>query len=231
MSNKARVSASVVFAAVLMFGAAAAGEMLKPRVQLADLKPKLELEALVPSTFAGWRELKEVTPVLPDPTVQAVLDATYSQTLARTYVNDRGQYVMLTIAYGSDQNSEATAAHRPEFCYTGAGFRVREHGTHEVRVGAHSLTVRQLIGTRESRVEPISYWVTLDESATLPGVGRKLAQIRYGLKGQIADGMLIRVSTIDTDIEAAYAVHDQFIQDLRAHLPESFRGRFFGAGT
>lgn len=231
MKSKTRVSAAVMLAAVLMFGAAAAGEMLKPRVQLADLKPKLELQTLVPSTFAGWRELKEVTPVLPDPTVQAVLDATYSQTLARTYVNDRGQFVMLTIAYGSDQNSEATAAHRPEFCYTGAGFRVREHGTHEVAIGSHSLAVRQLIGTRESRVEPISYWVTLDESATLPGIGRKLAQIRYGLKGQIADGMLIRVSSIDTDVEAAYAIHDQFIQDLRSHIPESFRSRFFGSGA
>lgn len=231
MSGPTRVSVSVLLAATLMLGAAAAGEMLKPRVQLADLKPKLELQVLVPSTFAGWRELKEVTPVLPDPTVQAVLDVTYSQTLARTYVNDRGQHVMLTIAYGSDQNSEATAAHRPEFCYTGAGFRVRDHGTHVIEMGAHTLSVRQLIGTRESRVEPISYWVTLDENATLPGIGRKLAQIQYGLKGQIADGMLIRVSTIDADVDAAYAVHDEFIRDLRTHLPESFRARFFGAGS
>lgn len=231
MKGKAHVPASVVLAAALMFGAAAAGELLKPHVQLADIKPKLELQALVPSTFSGWRELKNVTPVLPDPTVQAVLDATYSQTLARTYVNDRGQHVMLTIAYGSDQNSEATAAHRPEFCYAGAGFRVREHGTHAINLGAQSLTVRQLIGTRENRVEPISYWVTLDESATLPGIGRKLAQIRYGLKGQIADGMLIRVSTVDANVDAAYAVHDEFIRDLHNHLPESFRARFFGAGS
>lgn len=231
MKGKAHVPASVVLAAALMFGAAAAGELLKPHVQLADTKPKLELQALVPSTFSGWRELKDVTPVLPDPTVQAVLDATYSQTLARTYVNDRGQHVMLTIAYGSDQNSEATAAHRPEFCYAGAGFRVREHGTHAINLGAQSLTVRQLIGTRENRVEPISYWVTLDESATLPGIGRKLAQIRYGLKGQIADGMLIRVSTVDANVDAAYAVHDEFIRDLHNHLPESFRARFFGAGS
>lgn len=231
MTGKAHISVSVMLAAVLMFGAAAGGEILKPRVQLADVKPKLNLQALVPSNFSGWRELKEVTPVLPDPTVQAVLDATYSQTLARTYVNDSGQHVMLTIAYGSDQNSEATAAHRPEFCYTGAGFRVQEHGTHAIDLGGHSLTVRQLIGVRENRIEPISYWVTLDESATLPGIGRKLAQIRYGLNGQIADGMLIRVSTIDADVEAAYAVHDQFIQELRSHLPKSFRARFFGAGS
>lgn len=221
---------AVILAAVLMLSGAVGGEMLKPREQLAKLKPHLALQALVPAEFAGWRELKAVTPVLPDPTVQAVLDATYSQTLARTYVNAQGEHVMLTIAYGSDQNSEATAAHRPEFCYTGAGFRIKGIGTHEVALGDHQLTVRQLIGTRDRRVEPISYWVTLDEQATLPGLGRKLAQIRYGLKGKIADGMLVRVSTVGQEAGAAYALHDQFIRELRDHVPEAFRARFFGAG-
>ena len=231
MKAKTRLPISVFLAAALMFCASVAGQMLKPRAHLADLKEKIVLEVLVPSAFAGWRELKEVTPVLPDPTVQAVLDATYSQTLARTYVNDRGQYVMLTIAYGSDQNSEATAAHRPEFCYTGAGFRISEHGTHAIDLRPHTLTVRHLVATRESRVEPISYWVTLNETATLPGLGRKLAQVRYGLNGKIADGMLVRVSTVDHDAEVAYAIQDQFIRDLRNNVPEAFRARFFGAGA
>ena len=35
------------------------------------------------------------------------------------------------------------------------------------------------------------YWVTLDESAALPGVSRKFQQIRYGLQGKIPDGMLV----------------------------------------
>ena len=190
-----------------------------------------QLRAVQLPTSGSTKHLRKVLELgTADQMVQAVLDATYSQTLGRTYVNDKGQYVMLSIAYGSDQNSEATAAHRPEFCYTGQGFKVQNLGTHQVSLPGHQLLVRHLVGTRGNQVEPISYWVTLDESATLPGLGRKLAQIRYGLKGMIADGMLVRVSTTGPDLAQAFAVQDQFIRDLQDHLPDSFKPRFFGTG-
>ncbi|MDE2400449.1 MAG: EpsI family protein [Burkholderiales bacterium] len=224
-----RVPVPVLLAAALMVGGAFASQALKPTVHLADTKPKLVLVNLFPSAFGDWHELKEVTPVLPDPTVQAMLDSLYSQTLARTYVNGNGQYVMMTIAYGSDQNSEATAAHRPEFCYVSNGFKVQDVGTHVVQLPSHQLTVRHLVSKRGEYVEPISYWVTLDESAALPGISRKLAQIRYGLKGEIADGMLVRISSPSRDQEAAFALHDQFVRDLQKVMPAGVRPRVFGS--
>ena len=33
--------------------------------------------------------------------------------------------------------------------------------------------MRQLVGIRDNYTEQISYWVTLDDRATLPGLGRK----------------------------------------------------------
>jgi hypothetical protein len=56
-----------------------------------------------------------------------------------------------------------------------------------------------------------------------------LAEIRYGLKGVIADGMLIRVSSIDPDMRRGHALQAKFIADLAAALPEVNRGRIFGS--
>jgi len=222
-------SVSVILAAAVMLGGSYFGEALKPKVSLADIKPKIVLEQLIPLQFGQWKEVPSMRPLLPDPTVQAVLESAYTQTLARVYVNERGQHVMLTVAYGKDQNSESTAAHRPEFCYTGQGFTVQDVGIHEAQLAGHQLTMRRLVGTRQSYVEQISYWVTLDEKATLPGIGRKLAQIQYGLKGQIADGMLVRVSTAGLPQGDAEKVQDGFIRDMEKQMPSGFRARFFGA--
>src|SRR5512139_2987092 len=106
-----------------MLMAAGLAQALKPTRQIADRLPAIDLQAQVPTAFAGWRLDPTTTPVVPDPTLQARLDSVYDQTLARSYVNAAGERVMLTIAYGRDQSSEATAVHRPEFCYGAQGFR------------------------------------------------------------------------------------------------------------
>lgn len=224
----ARLPKTVLVAAALMAGSLALSEQLKPTVHLADIKPKIVLNTLFPSQFGDWKELPSVRPVIPDPVGQAVIDATYSQTLARTYVNTKGEMVMLSVAYGSDQNSEATAAHRPEFCYTGAGFTVAVEREHDVVLPTHPLRVRHMLAVRGSQHEPVSYWVTLDEKATLPGLGRKLAQLRYGLQGQIADGMLMRVSSINENHPQAYDLQDRFLKELYEQVPPAFRARVFG---
>lgn len=219
----------LVLAAACMFGAAYCAEALKPTQSLADIRPKIVLDELIPSQFGKWKEVPALRPVLPDPTLQKVIESAYSQTFGRGYVNDKGQVIMLAVAYGKDQNSESTAAHRPEFCYTGQGFTVKDIGVHQAHMADHSLIMRQLVGTRGNYTEHISYWVTLDDKATLPGLGRKIAQIRFGLHGQIADGMLVRVSSAGTDPQLAEQAHDAFLRDLEQQIPSAFRPRFFGS--
>lgn len=227
MNKRIPVSVAVAFA--LMIGGLATSEALKPRVHLADVKPKLVLTDLVPTRFGDWRELPSVKPIVPDPTVQAMLDSLYTQTLARAYINKKGQVIMLSIAYGSDQNSEATAAHRPEFCYQGSGLAISTLGTRRIGVGSHDVEVRQLTGIKDTYQENISYWVTLDEHTTLPGLGRKLAQLRYGLRGEIADGMLVRISSVGHDAAEAVELQDRFVRDLFQQVPQGFQARIFGA--
>lgn len=215
--------------ALLMLLAATAGQLLRPTHRLSETKPRIALDQQVPESFGEWKLDRSIRPVLPDPSLQAQLDVLYSQVLARTYINAQGQRVMLSIAYGSDQSNEATAVHRPEFCYSAQGFRVEGAGKGLLPIGSSQVPVARLVARLGPRVEPITYWVTLDEAATLPGLGRKLQQIRYGLRGQIPDGMLVRVSSVSPVIEESFAVQNRFLQQLHAAVPALVRTRYFGS--
>lgn len=212
-----------------MAGTAWASEALKPRQHLSLTKPPVQLEQQIPKVLGNWTVDASIIPLLPDAQLQAKLDALYSQLLARTYVNPQGQRVMLSIAYGADQSSEATAVHRPEFCYSAQGFRVTNAGRETLGLGGKSLEAQRLIAEMGPRFEPITYWVTLDEHASLPGLSRKLDQLRYGLRGQIPDGMLVRVSTVGLPKEQSFAVQREFLETLYGAVSPTVRGRYFGS--
>lgn len=219
---------AAIFVACLA-SALAAAAVLRPTHYLSKERPPIDLATQVPAQFGEWREVKDMTPLLPDPELQKRLDALYTQLLARTYVNSNGQHVMLSIAYGSDQSSEATAVHRPEFCYGAQGFRVTNEGTTELDLPGVSVPMQRLLAKQGTRIEPVMYWVTLDTKATLPGVGRKLAQLNYGLRGQVADGMLVRVSTVEPQgLQAQFNLQQTFLAELHAALPAAVRERYFG---
>lgn len=221
---------ALIFAggAVLSLGLS---ELLRPRRRISTLLPPVDLEAQVPAAFGDWQIDKSIIPILPNAELQARLDVLYGQVLARTYINPERQRVMLSIAYGADQGTDATAAHRPEFCYTAQGFSVRVIGTKLIALNDHQILANQLIGKMASRNEPITYWVTLNDTAVLPGFRRKLTQIRMGLEGIIPDGMLVRVSTLGDDASAGFALQQKFLRDLQRSLPPGLQSRYFGTAT
>ena len=219
---------AVVFFAASAVASASALALKPSRRASKDLLP-IDLARQVPMAFEGWTIDKSLVPVLPDPGLQAALDQIYGQTLARTYINAQGQRVMLSIAYGEDQGTDATAAHRPEFCYTAQGFTVTPLGETMLTIGGAPLKVRRLQGNLQSRHEPITYWVTLNQSAVLPGVSRKLEQIRLGLTGQIPDGMLVRVSTISNSQSESFGAQERFLSALYKTMTPEVRARYFGS--
>jgi EpsI family protein len=84
----------------------------------------------------------------------------------------------------------------------------------------------RLIAERESRFEPISYWMRVGNDVANGVVDRQLIRLKYGLRGIIPDGALIRVSTINLPRESSYKLQDQFIRDLLAAIPPN-ELRFF----
>ena len=198
-----------------------------PTVKLADGGPRIDLEQLIPRSFGDWKVDPTIIPLLVSPEVQAKLDKIYNQTLARTYVNSRGDRVMLSIAYGGDQ-SDSMRAHRPEVCYTAQGFYVAKSAMATLVTEQGPLPVKRLVAIKDRRNEPITYWMVIGDRIAIGTVEQKLAQLRYGLTGSIPDGMLVRVSTIDPNNERAFAVQEGFVKALLQSLQPVARTRIAG---
>ena len=208
-----RRTAAAAVLATLMGGTSAAAALLKPKKHEGAAMEKLGLDTLIPSEFQGWQIDHSVVPVQPPPDVEEMVGKLYDETLARTYVNGRGQRVMLSIAYGGDQSGRLRV-HRPEKCYSAQGFRVDKVAQQQREVGGASVTVNRLYAALGARQEPISYWIRVGDETVSGTMAQRLTQLRFSLNGQIPDGLLFRVSSIGADRDAGYALQDAFIADL-----------------
>jgi EpsI family protein len=205
-------SVSLLVATAAMAATAAAAPGLKP---MPDPTRSVNLEALVPSAFGGWRIDPEDVAIPPAPDVKQNLDRLYSQVVSRTYVNAAGERMMLTVAYGGDQ-SDALKAHRQEVCYSAQGFAIQGARSARIDAAGRSLPVTRFHATRPDRSEPVTYWFTLGDRAVL-GRGERLAeQLRHGLRGRLPGVMMVRVSNLSQDVPGAYAAQHAFIAALLA---------------
>jgi EpsI family protein len=224
----------IILVSIALLGSAILAEVLAPRELMARASASLDLQTVIPKQFGTWTLVPDRSPVTPaDPEGYVETDAysrIYSQEVGRTYTDGHGNIVMLMVAYGPVQNSRLKA-HRPEMCYTAAGFRVskKTDATVSYRNDAQPIKVTRVIAERESRFEPISYWMRVGNDITTGVVDRQLVRIKYGLRGIIPDGALIRVSTIGIPTEASYRLQDQFIRDLLAAVGPADRKFFTGA--
>lgn len=218
---------TALITAALMFAASAAAVALRPTHKLADAGPKVDLEAMIPKQFGDWRIDNSIAPVLPSPDQQAALDKIYNQVLARTYINNRGQRVMLSIAYGGDQ-SDSMQVHKPEVCYAAQGFQVKNSSVGQLATDYGELPVKRLVATLSNRVEPITYWITVGDEVINVGFKQKVAQLKYGLTGNVPDGMLVRASSLDRNENSAYELQQAFLSEMITALPKEARLRIAG---
>lgn len=212
---------------VLMLATSALAVSMRPTQKIADLGPKVDLETLVPRNFAGWTEVKSSTAQIVDPGTQEMLDQIYSQMVSRTYINPNGYRIMLSLAYGGDQSRDMQV-HRPEVCYSAQGFRVGDQKKTGLSVESRSLPVMQLVATVGTRIEPITYWIRVGDKLARGNIELGLSRVSYGIRGQIADGLLVRVSSIDGDLPHAYLQQEQFIKDLIGAIPAGDRKALIG---
>ena len=217
------------FIAAAMVGASAMGAMLTPRHYVADTVERESLSQIVPRSFGDWRIDQSIVPVQPSPDLQRVLDATYDEVLALTFRDPKGRRVMLSMAYGRNQH-KGMNTHKPEICYPAQGFRVVESPVRgEVQADKHRIGVTRLMAQAGSRREPITYWLMVGDEVTYFGYPQRWVAIRYGMAGLIPDGVLVRVSSVDVDTQAAYALHEQFIRDMLRAIPPGRLHRLLGA--
>lgn len=207
-------------AAVAILTTAILAQVLAPRELMASASSTVELERVIPRQFGQWAYVPNiglVTPTEPEGYVEADRSASriYSQELGRGYRDAEGHIVMLLVAYGPVQNYRLKS-HRPEVCYTAAGFRVsnKSFDTVNYREDAAPVRLERLITERESRFEPVSYWRRVGNDISNGVFENQITRLKYGLRGIVPDGALVRVSVIGLPANQSFRLQDEFIRDL-----------------
>lgn len=189
------------------------------------------LEEIVPKAFGDWREQPPGRVEVVNPQTQQLLNKLYSQTLTRFYVNAKGQQVILSLAYGDDQRGDLQA-HQPEVCYPAQGFTVVSSAAAVISTPYGAIQGRHLETKKVSRqgthFEPVSYWLTFGDTAVVGQFQRRMVEIRLGLTGQIPDGLLFRVSSIDPVSPRAFALHQEFVSAMLGAVTPAARVRLSG---
>jgi EpsI family protein len=215
-----------ILACLVMLCSAGLAFALTPRDRLADHQPLGPIEKIIPRSFGAWH-LDERSEGLPSVSVSRELSVLYSQTLTRAYVRADGYRVMLSIAYGGDQTRELQV-HRPEVCYAAQGFRIGKQQKAWLAVAGRTLPVMRLRTDMGSRIEPVTYWVRIGEKVVRGNVEQGIARLTYGLHGQIPDGLLFRVSSIDGNPDLAYEAQQAFVNSLFESLSPAQRRMLAG---
>lgn len=221
-------SLNIIFLIAAIFIAAIAGNELKPKQLVSSQRASINLENIIPIKFADWSVDPDIIPLAADPETQFYLNKFYSQTLSRTYVNSQGQRLMLSIAYGGVQN-DSLRVHRPEVCYAAGGFDVEDKGIVSIKIQNRLVTAKRLLARQTNRIEPITYWMTVGNRVAVSGFQQKLAQLRYGFTGMIADGLLFRMSSIGLNEGAEYKMQEIFVQDLIRAVDPANREMLIGS--
>lgn len=219
-----RIAITVAF---LMCAVSVASVVVRPSATPKEKRTGITLESAVPKRFSEWTELPEQGAQVVNPQTKELLDKLYSQILTRSYVNKDGYRVMLSMAYGDDQRG-GLQAHRPEVCYPAQGFKLGSVEDGQLKTAFGSIEVRRLSTSLGPRNELITYWLTVGDQVIRSKLDKRIAEIRLGLTGQIPDGLLFRVSSIDNDSARAYSMQQKFVADMMASVPAKTRQQLSG---
>ena len=225
MQTKSLITAVTLAAAMAV--TAASAHYLRPMLHLSDTRPNLKIEPSLPAEFGDWKLVVAATGVV-NPQQEKLLNELYSEIISRTYINQQGQRIMLSIAYGKNQN-DSFQVHKPEICYPAQGFQLKNNVAGFLKTAQGAIPVRRLETSLGSqRQEPVTYWTTIGDQAVRGGVDKKIKEMNYAANGYIADGLLFRLSSIDADSHHAFELHQQFASALIATLPSDSRQRLAG---
>lgn len=215
---------------LLMAATSALAVVLKPTDRIADHGPAVQLESMIPRQFGNWRQEERFSAQMVDPQQKEMIDKLYSQTLSRSYVNEAGYLIMLSIAYGGDQR-DSMQVHKPEICYPAQGFSLLNEEKGTLGTGSGKIPVVRIVASMGSRREPVTYWTTIGDRLVKGGFEKKLIEISYGLTGRIPDGLLFRVSSIDSSDTTAFAMQEKFVNQLLEVSSPETRKRLAGLGA
>ena len=204
-------------AGLAMVATAAIALAITPGSKQAETFP--DLERIIRPQFGAWRIDPSMVPIPPAPNVRDRLKTVYDAIVSRTYVNDGGQRMMLTVAYAGQQSHTSEKIHRQEGCYESQGFTIAGLTHDSINIGSRHLPAIRMVATRGTRVEPVTYWFRTGRWVSHTHAGRFVAFLQ-GITGEIPDGVLVRISSLSTDASGSFALHDAFVRELLQSMVE-----------
>lgn len=217
---------TIVLGLMLVLTAFFANQMT-PHRSLAKERP-IDLETMIPLKIGEWSSNNDsLSSEVLNPELATSIKNVYSQTMSRVYSNENGEKIMLSVAYTTSQSdNEGRQAHLPEVCYPAQGFRVSDKELITLRTKYGNISATQLLASTMGRTEPITYWITVGNISGNTNTKRKINQIRYGLQGIIADGLIIRVSHLAQNDGWNYELNEKFIVDFLSSVGSDTRLTF-----
>lgn len=228
MSGPNRLTRRSLVLGGLMAATSVGAVLAKPKPQVTSESQMPDLEALLPEAFGRWTIDRTIVPLAVSPDVAQMLTTIYDRTVARTYVNERRERIMLSVAYGANQ-SRALQLHKPEVCYSAQGFRITAIEKGQWQLPGAVIPTMHLVGVLGPRVEPVTYWMRIGDDIARGWLEQNTVRLKYGTRGLIPDGVLFRVSNVSTQPKEAYELQRQFVEELVAAMNPKAREVFLGA--
>jgi EpsI family protein len=209
-----------------MLGAAGGALALTPRNRLVLLGDVM-LDEVVPKQVDDWVYMPSTDFVMPK-SVGSLSDRLYSQTVTRLYVSPTRLPMMLVMAYGAVQN-DLLQLHRPETCYAAVGFTISQSRLHNIPIGGQAeLPVRQLTAISDTREEQISYWTRIGDDLPTDGRTQRRVKLAQQMRGYLADGILVRVSTVAGNFPQVFDQLSDFSTELIQAIDPPHRQALIG---
>jgi EpsI family protein len=226
-----RAQRRAVVLAACMGAASLAAWALTPTKYWSDHVARVKYATLFPTAFGSWVLAPEQLTMVVNPQQQETLDTIYDEVVNKVYVDrTSGRRMMVSLAYGNNQ-SRATQVHKPEVCYPAQGFALVKMTKGELDLGTAgaSLPVMRIVTQMGRRHEPLTYWIRAGDRVVRGSVEQNLARVSLGLRGYIPDGLLFRVSEINADAAASFALQDRFLREFLAQMSPPAREALVGS--
>lgn len=206
-----------------LIGVSAIGYARQPQ-PIAKPLPKDALDKLIPKQIGPWSFVTVSGVVLPPDDNS---DQVYDQVLTRMYSAPNQPPIALLLAYSSVQNG-LLQLHRPEICYPASGFRLSGTEPGTLSLPDRSINVRRFSASSMQRQERVLYWTRLGTEMPVSWVNQRLAVVRANLRGEIPDGILVRVSGTFSGTNSIDGILSEFVRDLAVALRPDARKLLFG---
>ncbi len=195
---------------------------LTPKVDLTKRLPANTFSKQIPAQFGEWQRVPNRTMAIDlyqKNDGERTTDNPYDDTLIQSYRNKTGHVIQLAIAYGALQRQEVKI-HRPDLCYYAQGFEVESLQPEQIKLSS----VGQKVAGHKMQVKSgddqqlVSYWMRIGDLFSQSAWQTRLYLIKEGLKGNVPDGVLVRVSSAiessSTSKQTIAVEHQSFLDAL-----------------